>query len=384
MGGPEVLGIDGVTLASPAFYATGTPQHPTHPAAVPARHRGLVLRGLVGGRCDGDVLGPGRALGPGGAVESACSASLLVGPRWGPLAALGTALVFPLVHVARSTYSEPVALPVLAAGSSPWCWQPATRPWPRRSAPGPRPSSAGSAHRRRHRHPRRRAARGDPRRPGGGAGPRPATGPRQGPRRRDRRLGGGRVRADLAHVQRVPRQHRRLAPPARRARAWRSCSASGVARGRGRRGLVARDARPGAGCPGCSPAASWSSGCSSPPGRCGRSCASRPPTPGRASSPACRPRQGLPVDGGRTYAEQSLVWMAWWVGPVALVLALVAIAVLAHRAASAWVDGPRPPGVGRRRPSSPSARRCSPSTVRASPPTTRGPTAASSSPCPPS
>ena len=43
-------------------------------------------------------------------------ASTVVGPRWGPLAALGTGLLFPLVHVARSTYSEPVALPVLAAG----------------------------------------------------------------------------------------------------------------------------------------------------------------------------------------------------------------------------------------------------------------------------
>jgi hypothetical protein len=46
----------------------------------------------------------------------------------------------------------------------------------------------------------------------------------------------------------------------------------------------------------------------------------------------------LPVDGGRTYAEQSLVWMSWWVGPVALVLALLAAAVLAHRAAGSWVD----------------------------------------------
>ncbi|WP_343896077.1 hypothetical protein, partial [Roseibium denhamense] len=50
-------------------------------------------------------------------------------------------------------------------------------------------------------------------------------------------------------------------------------------------------------------------------------------------------RQGLPVDGGRTYDEQSLVWMAWWVGPIALALALLALVVLAHRAGSAWVEG---------------------------------------------
>ena len=31
--------------------------------------------------------------------------------------------------------------------------------------------------------------------------------------------------------------------------------------------------------------------------------------------------------------------MSWWVGPIALVLALLAVAVLAHRAATAWVEG---------------------------------------------
>ena len=50
-------------------------------------------------------------------------------------------------------------------------------------------------------------------------------------------------------------------------------------------------------------------------------------------------RQGLPVDGGHTYAEQSLVWMSWWVGPSALVLALVAAAALVHRALDAWTSG---------------------------------------------
>ena len=30
---------------------------------------------------------------------------------------------------------------------------------------------------------------------------------------------------------------------------------------------------------------------------------------------------GLPIDGGRTYAEHSVDWLAWWVGPAALVLA---------------------------------------------------------------
>ena len=45
-------------------------------------------------------------------------------------------------------------------------------------------------------------------------------------------------------------------------------------------------------------------------------------------------RQGLPVDGGRTYAEQTVVWLCWYVGPVALVVALAVLAVLVRRAVS--------------------------------------------------
>jgi hypothetical protein len=66
--------------------------------------------------------------------------------------------------------------------------------------------------------------------------------------------------------------------------------------------------------------------------------------PGARVVAGLQARQGLAVDGGRTYAEQSVVWMSWWLGPVALGLALVAAAVLAHRAASAWVEGRELPG----------------------------------------
>jgi hypothetical protein len=41
--------------------------------------------------------------------------------------------------------------------------------------------------------------------------------------------------------------------------------------------------------------------------------------------------QGLSVDGRRTYAEWSLHWLAWWVGPVSVVLATLALAWLVHR-----------------------------------------------------
>jgi len=48
--------------------------------------------------------------------------------------------------------------------------------------------------------------------------------------------------------------------------------------------------------------------------------------------------QGLPVDGGRTYAEHSVVWVSWWVGVPALVLALIGAAGLAWRLGVVWRD----------------------------------------------
>jgi hypothetical protein len=66
--------------------------------------------------------------------------------------------------------------------------------------------------------------------------------------------------------------------------------------------------------------------------------------PGARVVAGLQARQGLAVDGGRTYAEQTVTWLSWWLGPAALALALVATAVLAHRAASSWVDGRELPG----------------------------------------
>ncbi len=49
--------------------------------------------------------------------------------------------------------------------------------------------------------------------------------------------------------------------------------------------------------------------------------------------------QGLTVDGGRTYAENTVTWVAWWTGPVVLVLALATMAVLAERAMRSLTPG---------------------------------------------
>ena len=49
--------------------------------------------------------------------------------------------------------------------------------------------------------------------------------------------------------------------------------------------------------------------------------------------------QGLAVDGGRTYDEETVGWTAWWVGVPALLLALAAAVLLAHRLGVALRDG---------------------------------------------
>ena len=57
-----------------------------------------------------------------------------------------------------------------------------------------------------------------------------------------------------------------------------------------------------------------------------------PDDPGARYVAGMQARQGLPVDGGRTYAEQTVVWLSWYVGPVALAVALGVLALLVRRA----------------------------------------------------
>jgi hypothetical protein len=57
-----------------------------------------------------------------------------------------------------------------------------------------------------------------------------------------------------------------------------------------------------------------------------------PNDPGSRYVAGMQARQGLPVDGGRTYAEQTVAWLSWYVGPVAVAVALVVLALLVRRA----------------------------------------------------
>ncbi|MGL4174831.1 MAG: hypothetical protein ACRCSN_02040 [Dermatophilaceae bacterium] len=64
-----------------------------------------------------------------------------------------------------------------------------------------------------------------------------------------------------------------------------------------------------------------------------------PNDPGARYVAGMQARQGLPVDGGRTYAEHSVTWLSWYAGPVALVAALVVLAVLVWRLTSSLGSG---------------------------------------------
>ncbi|MBT9255949.1 hypothetical protein KMZ32_10725 [Phycicoccus sp. MAQZ13P-2] len=64
-----------------------------------------------------------------------------------------------------------------------------------------------------------------------------------------------------------------------------------------------------------------------------------PNDPGARYVAGMQRRQGLPVDGGRTYAEHTVDWLSWYVGWAALVVALVALAVLLRRALRALGEG---------------------------------------------
>ena len=115
IGGPEVLDVPGVTLASPAFYQTGTAAQPSvQPQFVIGPSAWYSVGHWLGG--PGAMLWVPAVFGGLGVLALGLLTSAVVGPRWGPLGAFATAICFPLLHVNRSTYSEPLALFVLAAG----------------------------------------------------------------------------------------------------------------------------------------------------------------------------------------------------------------------------------------------------------------------------
>ena len=66
-----------------------------------------------------------------------------------------------------------------------------------------------------------------------------------------------------------------------------------------------------------------------------------PTDPGAVYVASMQAAQHLVVDGGRTYAEHTLVWVSWWLGPLAVGAAWATFAVLAGRALVWWRSGRR-------------------------------------------
>ena len=335
IGGPEVLRIDGITLASPAFFQVGTPEDPVIQPQFPVGPSAWYsFAWWLGG--SGAAFWAPAVLGGLGVLAFGLLTSLTVGPRWSPLAALGLALCYPLLHVNRATYSEPLAVLVLMAAMT--ALVQATRAARARDVAAARGAAA-------------------------------VAGALVG--------AGVLVRVDslrevvllvpvaaLAAAQRQPHARALVVAAGASAAAafgltWLTSSEYLKSIGGSLLPLVAFGVAVVAACA----ALLWLGRRRRVPDLAlawapragavlvvlvGLVLASRPlwqtvrqsaADPGSRVVAGLQLRQGLPIDGGRTYAEQSLVWMSWWVGPIALVLALVAAAALVHRALDAWTSG---------------------------------------------
>ncbi len=117
LGGPDVLATPGATVASPGFYARGTgAQTRVVPQFLPATPVLLSLGWWAGGWA-GLLLVPAVGLGLA-LLAFGGLARRLVGPAWAVAATAGLALTQPVLHAGRSTYSEPFALLVGCAAAS--------------------------------------------------------------------------------------------------------------------------------------------------------------------------------------------------------------------------------------------------------------------------
>ncbi len=334
IGGPDVLDLPGVTLASPAFYEVGSAAHPAvQPQFVIGPAAIYSLGRWFGGT--GTIWWQAPWLTAVGLLAVGLLAAVVIGPRWGPIAAAGVAVSFPVVHTGRSTYSEPLAMVTLGAGLLALVL----------------------------------AARAEQR----------------VVLERHTALVGGLLIGGTALVRidglretilLIPIAALALAREARWARpaligaalatvvalgaAWAlsyrylgdiaasliPLAALGVAFAVAAAGIVLA-ARRGIGLPSrVRRALPW--GVRIGVVALGLFLAARPlfmtvrqsaADPGARVVAGLQARQGLTVDGGRTYAEHTVTWLSWWLGPLALVIALVALAGLSGRLADAWRDG---------------------------------------------
>lgn len=338
IGGPGTLGIPGVTLESPAFFQTGTaaapriqPQFLIGPSAWYSV--GYWLGGVSGATWTAALFGGVGVLAVG------LLTGAMVGARWGPLGALGVAICFPMLHTNRSTYSEPLAVLVLATGLIVLAQAARTGGKGRRVHACRLGALAGVL-------------------VGGGGLIRPDAlresvlllpvavllllrGIRAG---RWLLLGAG-VATGVSAVAGAALSSRYLGAIGS---SLIPLGALGALLAAGS-WLVLAAARRGARLPdrvrarlpvlaGAAVALAALVLASRPLWQTVRQSAA---DPGSRVVAGLQARQGLPVDGGRTYAEQSLAWTTWWTGPVAVALTLVLVSVAAYRVAGRWTAGRR-------------------------------------------
>lgn len=351
-GGPQVFAVPGFSLASPAYYQVleGPAGDPTGAHVVPQFLVGAPALWSFGWWADGwaGLLVVPALVSAFAVLAFGGLAARVVGPRWAPMAAAGLALCFPVLHVARSTYSEAPALLLLSAAAA--LVVDATRAG--RTAAGARAA-------------RRLALAGGV------------------------LLGlTGLVRVDVLRevslllpgcAVLVLRRHPAARPLAAGALGATAVAAvAGVVLSRPYLGSIAgsllplaagfavlaagsavavvagrrRQARVAAGAPGA--ARHLPLVAAALVALTGVVLAARPlflvvrQDPGDPGSRYVRGLQaglGLPLDGGRTYAEHSLGWVVWWTGPVTVVAAWLALAGLAAVAVRWFVSrGPGAPG----------------------------------------
>ena len=113
LGGAAALADPNFSLASPAFYEVGDHVVPQFLLGAPALYSlGEWAAGWTG------LLVVPAVLGAFGVLAVAGFTARLAGARWAPLAAGTFALAQPVLHANRSTYSEPPALLVLVGAAS--------------------------------------------------------------------------------------------------------------------------------------------------------------------------------------------------------------------------------------------------------------------------
>lgn len=325
-GGAAVLGIPGITLASPAFYQVGSagapaiePQFVIGPAAI------YSLGDWIGGI--GAMLVQPAWLSAFGVLGLSILAAVTVGPWWGPVAGALAALTFPMLHVARATYSEPLALVTLAAGLL-GCVL-AARHEDRRAALMAGLLIGGTC-----------LVRIDGLREAMLLIPVAALGAIQERRWPRALLAGAGIGVGVSFAAGLALSREYLGSIAASLVPLVALAVALALAGAAT--LVA--ARRGMGLPD-SVRRSLSAALVIAVLVIGVALTLRPlvmtvrqsaEDPGSHVVAGLQLRQGLPIDGGRTYAEQSVTWLAWWVGPIALVTALVALAWGVRRMALAW------------------------------------------------